>query len=103
MCVVDQDLCIGCGLCESVCSEVFELNDRKSHIKDAHKASELDCTDEAAESCPMAATVVVEQMGSDLFFDCVNHAFEYLFPQPLVSANSPLGLEVFKTFMKHSS
>ena len=25
--VVDQDTCIGCGLCPSICEEVFELQD----------------------------------------------------------------------------
>ena len=24
---VDQDLCIGCGMCNAACPEVFELND----------------------------------------------------------------------------
>jgi ferredoxin len=59
--VVDQDAYIGCGLCESICPAVFELrDDRKSHIKQPLKASELECTEEAAESCPVAAIVKVE-------------------------------------------
>lgn len=24
---VDQDMCIGCGLCEGTCPEVFRMND----------------------------------------------------------------------------
>ncbi len=30
---VDQELCIGCGACESTCPEVFELVDEKSSVK----------------------------------------------------------------------
>lgn len=61
MYAVDQDACVGCGLCESICPEVFELrDDRKSHIKDALKAGELECTEEAAKSCPVAAITKVE-------------------------------------------
>jgi len=31
--LVNQDLCIGCGACESTCPEVFELVDDKSQVK----------------------------------------------------------------------
>ena len=24
---VDQDMCIGCGLCEGTCPEIFQMND----------------------------------------------------------------------------
>lgn len=30
---VNQDTCIGCGLCPSICPEVFDMNDDgKSHV-----------------------------------------------------------------------
>jgi ferredoxin len=30
---VDQDLCIGCGLCAATCPEVFELENDLSQVK----------------------------------------------------------------------
>ncbi|HDM92160.1 MAG TPA: ferredoxin, partial [Candidatus Korarchaeota archaeon] len=31
---VDQDTCIGCGVCSSLCPEIFEMgDDGKSHVK----------------------------------------------------------------------
>lgn len=51
--IVDQETCIGCGLCISICDEVFQFNeDGKSYaivdtvpdeLKDAAKDSELSC------------------------------------------------------------
>jgi ferredoxin len=53
--VVDQELCIGCGNCESVCPEVFELDDEgKSQVKNPQGCSECDCQ-EAIDSCPAEA------------------------------------------------
>jgi len=51
---VDQNLCIGCGLCESLCPQCFKLGeDGKSHVlKDACVECNLD---EVAESCPVGA------------------------------------------------
>jgi len=53
---VDQELCIGCGLCESTAPEVFELND------DGKAAAVADTTEEnraavqeAIDSCPVSA------------------------------------------------
>jgi len=50
---VDPNTCIGCGLCESICEDVFEVkDDGKSHVK---KQSGDPCVDEAIEQCPVEA------------------------------------------------
>lgn len=55
--VVDQDLCIGCGLCSSVCPEAFEMNDdgKAQPIEGADFAAVEDGVKEAIESCPVQA------------------------------------------------
>lgn len=57
---VDQDTCIGCGLCPSICEEVFELNDEgKAYAKQPDVPDELeDTAKEAEESCPVNAITV---------------------------------------------
>lgn len=56
---VDQNLCIGCGACASLCPEAFELNSEgKSQF--IGKGDE-DCDFEmVAGSCPVAAIKVEE-------------------------------------------
>lgn len=50
---VDKESCIGCGLCASVCDEVFEMSsDGKAKVK-AQK--NLPCVKEAIQSCPVDA------------------------------------------------
>ncbi len=49
---VDKDKCIGCGLCVSICSEVFEMKDGKAKVK-AQKDNP--CVKEAINSCPVSA------------------------------------------------
>lgn len=54
--VVDQSICIGCGLCADICPEVFSLNDRG--VAQATEAIPADCEDlaeEAADNCPVGA------------------------------------------------
>jgi ferredoxin len=53
---IDRDLCIGCGLCESLCPEVFKLDDGKSIILEGvdYKANK-ECTQKAIENCPVQA------------------------------------------------
>ncbi len=46
---VDKNKCIGCGACVSICPDIFELKDGKSHVK-----SKKDCPD-AVEACPVGA------------------------------------------------
>ncbi len=53
---VDQELCIGCGACEGVCPEVFELDDDKSQVKlDPVPEEFQECALEAEENCPVQA------------------------------------------------
>lgn len=55
---INDDLCIGCGTCESICPEVFEVReDGKSHVKEE---IDLPCVKEAEESCPEQAITVKE-------------------------------------------
>lgn len=49
---VNKETCIGCGNCEAVCSEVFEMKDGKSYVKSGQEKSTAGCVKEAVESCP---------------------------------------------------
>ncbi|MEM3412270.1 MAG: ferredoxin [archaeon] len=52
--MVDQEACLGCGACVSICPDVFEIgDDGKSHVKKITKIPP--CAKEAAESCPAKA------------------------------------------------
>jgi len=54
---VNKELCIGCGLCTSICREVFKLDqDGKSEIiEGVDYMAHADHIDQAAASCPVAA------------------------------------------------
>ncbi len=59
--IVDTELCSGCGLCETICPEVFELGDDGiAHVLDASLCDEAGCCEEAAESCPDEAIILSE-------------------------------------------
>lgn len=51
---IDKEKCIGCGSCEAVCPEGFEMKDGKAVVKNP-KAK---CIKEAAESCPVQAVIL---------------------------------------------
>ncbi len=49
---VDEESCIGCGVCQSLCPDVFEVGaDMKAHVKDGADENAA-CVDEAISSCP---------------------------------------------------
>lgn len=53
---VNQNKCLGCGMCAIICPEVFEIKNGKSQIKkkvDLEKNKK--CAEKASESCPVEA------------------------------------------------
>jgi len=59
--IVDRDKCLGCGMCVSLCPEVFEIKDGKSHIKErANLEKYQDCIKQAIKNCPVAAIQEIE-------------------------------------------
>ncbi len=53
---VDQDLCIGCGLCAGIAANVFEIgNDGKARAAAPVSEDEKKEVQEAIDSCPVAA------------------------------------------------
>jgi len=53
---VNQETCIGCGTCESICPNVFKIDGGgKAQIQDADYDANKDCIKEAADSCPVNA------------------------------------------------
>ncbi len=56
---VDREKCIGCGLCVSLCSEVFELKEGKSSVKKEEVEEKLEAkVKRAADLCPAKAIKV---------------------------------------------
>ncbi len=57
---VDRDACISCGLCVSICPDVFEMDDEdiSTVIVDPILEEFEDCAKEAAEECPTNAITV---------------------------------------------
>ncbi len=54
---VDQDICIGCGSCQAICPEVFEINDdglAQSIVDNIDEAFVNEAID-AKEGCPVNA------------------------------------------------
>jgi ferredoxin len=54
---VNAKLCIGCGACASICSEVFEMRNGKSVVKKS-KVDDVSCAKEAESGCPVGAITV---------------------------------------------
>lgn len=54
---VDKDLCIGCGLCESICPKVFRMEDdgKAEAVEGEIDASLADEAREARDQCPVEA------------------------------------------------
>lgn len=56
---VDKDTCIGCGLCESICPEVFKMtDDGTAEAIEDELPDFLASAQSAASSCPVSAIKV---------------------------------------------
>lgn len=62
---VDEDLCIGCALCEDLCPDVFQIgDDGLSHVITQAPGPDLyDCIRDAESSCPTEAITVTSGEG----------------------------------------
>ncbi len=50
---VNEELCIGCGTCESLCPNVFKVENGKSHVI-VEDCADCNCQ-ETIDSCPVSA------------------------------------------------
>ncbi|MCB2191330.1 MAG: ferredoxin [Deltaproteobacteria bacterium] len=53
--VVDQERCVGCGNCQSLCPEVFRLDLELAKSQVIKPEGGPDCVQEAMDSCPGGA------------------------------------------------
>ena len=52
---VDQELCVGCGVCANLCPEVFEIqDDGKVKVINKDNYENCDC-EEVINNCPVGA------------------------------------------------
>ena len=58
---VDQNLCIGCGVCQSMAPKAFELKDGKSYVKENWKEESEENIRTAKESCPVQAIRLIKE------------------------------------------
>ncbi len=56
---VDEATCIGCGVCESLCPEVFKMGDDLK-AKVLQPETDLECARDAADSCPTGSIIIEE-------------------------------------------
>lgn len=60
---VNEEACIGCGACEAICPEVFELNDegistcKKDKLKENIEDEVKEKIQDAIDTCPTGAIV----------------------------------------------
>jgi len=50
---IDEEACIGCGLCEAICGDVFELNKEGKAVIKKNTKKDSSCIKEAIDSCPV--------------------------------------------------
>ena len=65
---VDRNLCIGAGSCVAVAPLTFALdNEAKAIVLDTAKDEDDNTVMEAAKSCPVAAIILTDETGKQVF------------------------------------
>ena len=61
--VVNRDNCIGCGACEAICPEVFQIDDEglSTVVCDDNAKMDENAVKDAAEGCPTSAIEINEE------------------------------------------
>jgi len=57
---IDKKKCIGCGSCEAICPQSFEMKDGKAQAK-KQKVDKLTCEKDAESSCPTQAITISQE------------------------------------------
>ena len=57
---VDENTCIGCGLCVSTCEEVFTMADSGVAVAGPVDPANEEATREACDNCPVGAISIEE-------------------------------------------
>ncbi len=55
--IIINENCRGCGTCEGICEDIFQVKNGRAHII---KQEDNPCVDEAIEMCPEGAIEKVE-------------------------------------------
>lgn len=64
---IDRELCIGSAICVDVAPQVFQLDDESvATTKDPEAGTEAEMLN-AAEGCPMAAIILFDEDGGQIF------------------------------------
>ena len=60
--IIDEDLCIGDGVCEDLCPHVFQIGDDGfAHVIDENPGEEeYGCVRDAEAACPTSAISITE-------------------------------------------
>lgn len=57
--VIDQETCIGCGVCAQIAPEVYEMQGEKAvSLVDELSEDKVDSAQEGADQCPVDAITV---------------------------------------------
>ena len=53
--LVDQEKCVGCGTCEGLCPDIFQLDEEAGKSTVIMQGGDEACIEEAIASCPAEA------------------------------------------------